>query len=290
LKDNGELGELMMKQNGRLITVWVPGNHGAGGSTVADGIGIGMQYLIGMKTLIVNFSGKWSYMERFLENDISIKYSMDYLKSFGQAIDFNHINTFSTQINNKLSIIPGTKLQSCGDEDDRKFEKCLLQRCLEGYDFVIADITTGIRDDNKALLDMSDIIIAVMTPNEIMLDDIVNELGKTQILKYLRDSKTIPVFNMMGYKNNIERELRRLSVKYDFEACFGINTDDSVFEACCKDKKMYTYMMNGLEKGTEAFPKQIEELCVLIAEKLGIVGYDSENTGASLIKRLFRRR
>ncbi len=276
----------MGKQSGRLIAVWVPGNHGAGGSTIADGIGIGMQYRTKLKTLIVNFSGKWSYMERFLENDINIKYSMDYFKSFGHVIDQNHISIFSTQINDKLSIIPGAKLETYPNQENGEFEKLLLEKCLEGYDFVIADTTTGIKASNQALLNRADIIIAVMTPNEIMLDDISNELGKAEILRYLHDTKTIPVFNMMGYKSNIEKELKRLSEKYSFEACFGVNTDDDVFEACCKSRKMYTYMMKGLENGVSGFPMQIDELCMLITQALGFEGCNHKNAGGSFMRKL----
>ncbi|MFZ5352216.1 MAG: hypothetical protein ACOZCL_05765 [Bacillota bacterium] len=261
----------MKKGKGKLITVWVPGNHGAGGSTIADGIGIILQYFISLQTVIVNFSGRYSYMERFFENEIDICYTMDYLKSFGCNINIQQLKTFATQINNRLSIIPGTRFGSDYSVRDMEFYDKVLERCLDAYDIVIADIVTGVKNENKALLDKADIIVAVMTPNEIMLDDIFSETGTIPICNYLTDRRTVPVFNMMSSKNT--RDLRRLSGKYGFDCCFGLDFDGMLFEACCRNRKLYTYIVSNLERGTSGFVEQMDELCTMLSERLGIDCY-----------------
>ncbi len=259
-----------MKRKGKLITVWVPGNHGAGGSTVADGIGIMLQHFLGLKTLIVNFSGKRSYLERFLQNDVDVSYSIDYLKSFGSNIEMHEINTFATKLNDRLSIIAGSALRD-GSGADNGFNEILLDRCLEGFDFVIADVEAGFKEGNKLFLNRADVLVAVMTPNEIMLDDIFNEIINIPICSYLNHDKTIPVFNMM-YENGA-RELKRLIYKYGFKSAFGLEYDIKVFNACCKDRKLYSFIKESLKRDTDGFVEQMDELCVLISERLGLDCY-----------------
>lgn len=260
----------MRDNKSRLITVWVPGNHGAGGSTIANAVGIALQHFTDKKTLIVNYGGPQSYMERYLEKDVDMRFSMDYLKSFDDSINAEHIKTYATPINEMLYIIPNSKISRDISKVGEDFNQRFLDEAKKVFDFVIVDIESGINKEKQMFLDKADIIIAVMTSNEIMLDDLHGSNSDNTIRSFLGDMKTLSVFNLLDPGENVEKELKYLNKKYRLKGSFGITYDNKAYKACCGDKKFYSFMKKHLsmKRSDTTLPDQIKELCGIITERL----------------------
>jgi len=269
----------MRDNKSKLIIVWVPGNHGAGGSTIANAVGIALQHFTDKKTLIVNYGSPQSYMERYLEKDVDMRFSMDYLKSFDDSINAEHIKTYATSINEMLYIIPNSKISRdismVGEDFNRKF----LDEAKKVFDFIIVDIESGINAEKQMFLDKADIILAVMTSNEIMLDDLYGSNSNYTVRSFLGDKKTLCVFNLLDHGENVEKELNHLNRKYKLKGSFGITYDNKAYKACCEDKKFYSFMKKHLnmKKGDATLPEQIKELCGIITERLYLPMDESED-------------
>lgn len=262
----------MRKNNNKLIVTWVPGNHGAGGSTIANAVGIAMQHLTDKKTLIVNYGSTKSYMERYLENDLEMRFSMDYLKSFGECITSEHIKTYATPINEMLYIIPNSKISSDIARVGEKFNELFIDEALKAFDFVVLDIETGMNKEKEMFLRKADFILAVSTSNEIMLDELFGNTCDPMITKFLTDSKTFCLFNLFDEHEDIEKKLKYLNKKYGLESSFGISYDRHAYKAACVDRKFYSFMKKhfDIQKNNAYLPEQVKELCGIITEKLYI--------------------
>lgn len=258
----------MRSSNGKLVAVWSPGLHGAGVSTVTDTVGFALQHFTGKKVLILNNSGCLSYMERFLENDIEIKYTLDNLKIFNGCINTEHIFTYATCINKNLYMIAGSKLGRNITGEDEFFDERLLQKCLEAFEIVIADLNTGIRDENEVFISKADAVLSVVTPNEIMLDDMLEGAGGSRLHEYIYDKKTIMVFNKLYDGWDMKKELKKLNKKYDLEFSFGLPYDGDVFAACCRDKQFYSFMSEQLRKKKTVYIEQTDDICGCLIERL----------------------
>lgn len=267
----------MRTNKGKLITVFVPGNHGAGGTTLASGIGISLQYFLNKKVLLINKSGSWSYMERFLDNEPGLKfnYTIDDLQAFNSSVNKDYIKTFATKINDDLFIIAGSSYSKDITVRDEAFEERLIEESLAAFDIVIVDVPTGVRHENLKYLDASDLILAVMTPNDIMLEDIYAKPAKEAEKQYLQAPNAVPVFNMMPEGQEYDKEMSRLNKKYKLDRSFGVIFDYSVRNACCTDRRFYTYLRSELDKANYVFPQQMKELCAMICTRLE-VDYPSE--------------
>lgn len=258
----------MRGMQGKLITVWSPGLHGMGTSTVTDAVGFAMQYLTDKKVLILNQCGRLSFMERFVEKDIKIKYTMDNLKIFDTSISAEHIYTYATSINENLYMVAGSRFERDITKEDKHFAEILLSRCLEAFDIVVVDTNTGIREDNLPFLDKADSIIAVVTANEIMLDDLLEASKSSHIKEYLYGGKALVVVNKLYDGRSMDRELRSINKKYDFEASFGLNYNGDVFDACCRRRQFYSFMMDELAREKAVFGSQVTDICDYLIERL----------------------
>lgn len=264
----------------KLITVWVPGNHGAGGSTIANAVGVALQHFTDKKTLIVNCGSPQSYMERYLENDLDMRFSMDYLKSFGDSIKAEHIKTYATPINEMLYIIPNSKISRDISKVGENFNQRFLDEAKKVFDFIIVDVESGINMEKQMFLDKADLILAVMTSNEIMLDDLYGSNSDYTIRCFLGDKKTLCIFNLLDPGENIEKELKHLNKKYGLKGSFGITYDNKAYKACCAEKRFYSFMKKHLsiKKSDAALPEQIKELCSIITERLYMPMEEQEET------------
>lgn len=280
----------MRENNSRLITIWVPGNHGAGGSTIANAVGIALQHFTDKRTLIVNYGSPKSFMERYLENDIDIRFSMDYLKSFGDSITAEHIKTYATPINEKLYIIPNSKISRDISRVGAQFNQRFLNEALKVFDFIIIDIETGINQEKQMFLEKADIIVAVLTGNEIMLDELYGNNGDASIKSFLNDDKTLCLFNLINSQEAIEKELKHLNKKYGLKSSFGVAYDAQAYKACCVDRKFYSFLKRQLamKKNDVALAEQIKELCSIISERLYIPMEEQEDNH-SLINMLLSK-
>lgn len=259
----------MRNKDSILIVTWVPGNHGAGGSTIANAVGVALQHFTERRTLIVNYGSPKSYMERYMERDVDMRFSMDYLKSFGDSISAEHIKIYATPINEKLYIIPNSKISSEISMVGEKFNKRFTEESLRAFDIVIIDIESGMNQEKRSFLERADIILSVMTMNEIMLDDLYGSNGDPLIKRFLNDEKTLRLFNMINLPLDIEKELKHINNKYNLKSSFGIMYDNEMQKACCTDRKFYSFMKRQLvsKRNTAGFPEQIKDLCGIIAEK-----------------------
>lgn len=277
----------MRDQMGKLITVWVPGLHGGGGTTVTSAVGIGLKHYSDKKILIINKSGNWSYLERFIEDDIKIKYTLDDLKVFNTGLEVEHIFTYATQIKDNLYMLAASKIDNKVSKVDDNFEDIFLNKCLEGFDIVIADVSTGIREDNNKYLEHADIILCVYPPNEIMLDDLYNN-SNVNIKYLLNNKKTLHIFNKMFDGWDILSELRKLNKRYNIENSYGLVFDGNIFEACCRRKKFYSYFTNELESCSSLFTYEISLICHYILATFNFLEIESTNK-PSLVSRVLSR-
>ena len=162
----------MRGEYGKLICTWSPVQYGVGSSTLACSVGFGIHCGYGKKVLIVNKGRCNNHMEKYLEKDIAVRYSMDNLKIFNAGIKAEHIQTYATQVNTDLYMIAGSRLKKGIVRESYDFDRLFIERCLEVFDIVVADIDAGVRKENKYYLEKADRIISVFAPNEIIIDEL----------------------------------------------------------------------------------------------------------------------
>lgn len=279
----------MCAAKGKLITIFNPGNHGDGSTTISTSLGIGLQYMSNKKVLLVNRSGSMSYMERYMENEVDAIYTYDTLKIFNNNISVKQLMTFATQINENFYLVAGSSLPKAINKAEDLFEDNFINECLTAFDAVIADVPSGVKEENKSYLERADLVLAIMRPNEIMLDDIFKKPGKDKLRQYIKMEKTLPVFNMLYSEWNIEKELMKLNKKYDLDYSFGIVSDGTLYEACNKKRQLYTYIRSEMTQQNNLFPQQIRELCEVVASRLDINLVEKLNVSKSIFERFFSR-
>lgn len=269
----------MRGAKGKLICIWSPMLHGEGCSTLACGIGFGVQHCSGKKVLIVNKSNSASHMERYVEKDIEIKYSIDNLKIFNRELKTEHILTYATQIKKDLYMIAGSRLNWDITKENNEFDKIFIEKCLAGFDLVIADLDTGVRDENRFYLDLADIISAVFTPNEIVIDELYDNPGVRDTLGYFKDGRSVSIINKLYDGWETDRVIGRYKSRYSLSDTFGLNYDGDVLNACCTDRNFYSFLMKELKKDKNIFIRQLSELCSFLIGRLYM-----ENNAAERIK------
>lgn len=258
----------MRDVRGKLISVFNPGKHGAGSTTIANGLGIALEYFTDKKVLLVNKSGCWSSMEKFIENDIQVQYTIDNLKVFNSSISAKMIETYATMINENLYMVAGSVISEEIHKQDFNFEERFIVESLKVYDIVIADLPARVRDTNEMYLEKADLIVAVTKYNEIDLDDIYIKPSYAESKKILTGNKTYTVINYMDSKLNIPKEVERLKKKYKFIHAYGFAFDGCITTACCKDRKMYSFLQDELDKENHVFPQQMKEFTDAVANIL----------------------
>lgn len=278
----------MREKRGKLIAVWVPGNHGAGGSTMANAAAITLQHITSYKTLLVNWGSSRNYMEQYLKNDVEFRFSLDHLKSFDLALQAEHIRTYATAINESLSVLPNCRFTYDLSKVASGFDALFIERALEAYELVVIDVEAGVTASNRFILDQADVILAVMNENIIALEDLyyTNDI----IRSYLNKDNAFAVFNGLHAENNERKQLRVLNGRLGLKSCWGISYDIKANKAACFEGRFYSYFKNVLDssKASESMPAQIQELCSIIAEKLFIPTAFSQQSSSVLSNLLGR--
>lgn len=258
----------MRGSKGKLICIWSPVLHGEGCSTLACALGFGIQNLSGKKVLIVNNSNSTSHMEKYVEKDIEIKYSMDNLKIFNTGIRTEHILTYATQVNTSLYMIAGSRFNKEITRENKDFDRLFIDKCLEGFDIVIADMDTGVREGNRLYLDQADNIIAVFTPNEIIMDELHQYTGMSEILDYFTNEKTISIINKLYDGWETKRVTGKFESKYSLNKSFGLNYDGEVLYSCCTDNDFYSFLMREIKREKNGYVKQLVDICDFLIDAL----------------------
>ena len=279
----------MRGARGKLICIWSPVLHGEGCSTLACSIGVGMHHFSGKKVLIVNKSNSTSHMEKYVEKDIEIKYSMDNLKIFNTGIRTDHILTYATQMNTGLYMIGGSRFNREITKENTDFDKLFVDRCLEGFDLVIVDVDTGVREENKLYLDQADNILAIFTPNEIVIDELFHQPAMQGVLNFFTDKKTVSIINKLYDGWDTGSVTSRYKSKYSLSRAFGLNYDGDVLNACCMDKNFYSFLMKEIKRGKDGYVKQLNDICSFMVSELCKEESTSDSIRyGSLFKRLLR--
>lgn len=280
----------MRANRGKLIAVWVPGNHGAGGSTITNAVGICLQHITDKSTLIVNFGSTRNMMEQYMKNDVDIKFSLDHIKSFDKGLKEEHIKAYSEAINKKLDIIAGSKISRSLSKIGAEFEEQFIECALESYELVVTDIEAGINSLSKPFLEYADLILAVMSESKIALEEVFNINNNT--LKYIASDKTIVVFNAVHSEKNEGKLLRELNNKLGLPSSYGIPFDIKANRAACYEGRFYSYLKQELDKNKQdgSFPKQISELSHIIAEKIFAAKKENQNNPGIISTLLNRAR
>lgn len=258
----------MREAKGKLICIWSPILHGEGCSTITNAVGFALNHYTGKKTLIVNKSGTLSHMENYIAHDIEIKYSMDNLKIFNSSIKSEHISTYATQINNDLYMIAGSRINREITKEDKGFEELFIKRCLDGFELVVVDMNTGVREDSGLYLNRADVILAVTAPNDIVLGKVFKYPGFMEVMQYLNDEKTVYIFNKLYDGWNTAKIVDRLKKKYSIRSAYGLNYDGDVLDACCTNLNFYSFMIKELKKSASEYAGQISDICEYLADRL----------------------
>lgn len=260
----------MRDKKGSLIAVWVPGNHGAGGSTIANSIGITLQHMTHKRTLIVNMGSPRNYMEQYLKNDVNTRFSMDHLRGFNMNINSELIKIYATSINDLLYILPNCRITTEMSKVEEGFYQRFLEKALEAYEIVIVDLETGLNWENQMFLNQADIILAVMNENEIMLKETFD--SSSVIRKFIKNDKTIPVFNGLHCAEDEFKTLKRFNNTLDLGGSYGVCFDIEANKAACCEGKLYSFFKKELNKKSSnvLMVEQIKELSGNVADKLFI--------------------
>lgn len=279
----------MRGEIGKLVCIWSPVLHGEGCSTLACSIGFGLQHRSGRRVLVVNKSNSTSNIEKFVEKDIEIKYSLDNLKIFGNGIRTDHILTYATQVNTGLYMIAGARLGKVITGENKEFDRLFIDRCLEGFDLVIVDLDAGIGEESRLYLDRADSVIAVSTPNEIAVDQLFNDPALKAALKYFIDERTVNVINKLHSDWETDSVVTRYKSRYSLRKSFGLDYDGDLLNACCTDKNFYSFFMNRVKCRKSDYMKQLSDICSFIAGELSIVENDNESIMHESLLNRFRR-
>ncbi|MGE5629798.1 MAG: hypothetical protein ACM3TR_01735 [Caulobacteraceae bacterium] len=269
----------MRGTRGKLITVFNPYKHGAGSTTIANGLGICLGYYTGKKVLLVNKSGCWSSMERFIEGDIHVQYTIDNLKVYNSSIKGNTIKTYATMINENLYMVAGSTISNEAERHDYDFEERFIEESVKAFDIVVADVPSGVKYENAKYIEKADIIIAVVKYNEIDLDDIYESAGMSNIRDCLSRDNTHIAVNFMDKDWDMPKETERLKKKYGLGETYGFAYDGSVINACCKKRKMYSYLCEELGSENNIFPQQLKEFTDMLMGKLGCCSIEKHKKG-----------
>lgn len=279
----------MRVSKGKLICIWSPVLHGEGCSTLACALGFGLQHHSGKKVLIVNKSNSISHMEKYMSRDIEIKYSMDNLKIFNTEIRTEHILTYATQVNASLYMIAGSRLKKEITRENNDFDRFFIDKCLEGFDIVITDMDTGVREENKLYLDHADKIIAVFTPNEIIMDELYKHQGMKTVFDYFIAEKTVSIVNKLYDGWDTRKILDKYMSKYSLSKTFGLNYDGDVLNSCCTNNDFYSFLMKEIKRDKNEYVHQLSEICDSLLDEL-YMGKNAVNgiKDKGIFKRLLR--
>lgn len=268
----------MRGEKGKLISVWSPVLHGEGCSTLACSIGFGIQHFTGKKVLVVNKSNSTSHMEKYVEKDIEIKYSMDNLKIFNTGIRSEHILTYATQVNTGLYMLAGSRLNREITKESIDFDRLFIEKCLEGFDIVVADIDTGIRAENRLYLDASDSIVAVLAPNEIIIQELFRNAEMRDVMGYFTDARTVNIINKLYEGWDSCRVIGRYNSRYSLTKTFGLNYNGDILNACCNDRNLYSFLMKEIRRRKNEYVKQLSRICEFLAGELSMEEEETEST------------
>jgi hypothetical protein len=145
---------------------------------------------------------------------------------------------------------------------------------------------TGVREENKLYLDRADNIIAVFTPNEIIMDELYQYQGLREVLDYFTDEKTVSVINKLYEGWETSKVIGKYISKYSLSKTFGLNYDGDVLNSCCTDNDFYSFLMKEIKREKNEYVKQLVDICDFLIDAL----YMEKNTANSIKNRgIFKR-
>lgn len=279
----------MKGEKGRLVCVWSPLLHREGCSTLACSLGFGLHRRSAGRVLIVDRSGSISGINSFLEKDIEIRYSIDNLKIFGPGIRADHIKAYGTQVNTELYMLAGSRLEKEPEIGNCEFDRHFIGSCLEGFDLVIVDVGAGMTERKDLYLDSADCIISVCTPDEVMLDQMLRGAIPKSALGHFSGEKTVHVFNKLHSSWEVHSVVGRYRRRYGLKKAFGFEYDGDLLNACCSDRKLYSFLTRRSGDRSCVYMKQLEAICSFVAGELSLAEKHAEaGSDGGLFSRLRR--
>ncbi|MGE5677707.1 MAG: hypothetical protein ACM3ZR_06575 [Pseudomonadota bacterium] len=279
----------MRGKKGKVICVWSPMQHGEGCTTLACSLGFGLHLKSRERILIVNKSDSIAGMEKLVEKDIAIKYSLDNLKIFNEGIRAEHILTYATHINSNLHMLAGSRLDRKITGVGTEFDRLFLEGCTEGYELTIVDLGTGTDTENSMYLEYADTVIAVVTPNEIMLDRLFSDYVRQAALDYFSGNKAVVVVNKLCSDWNVNSVIGRYRDIFSMDRVYGVSYDGELLSSGCIDRSMYSFFVNKFSGRKSECMQQLNQLCCDVADKLGIIWTGDEVLMPGSLFSRFRR-
>jgi hypothetical protein len=129
-------------------------------------------------------------------------------------------------------------------------------------------LDTGAREENRLFLEHADRIVAVVTPNEIILDELHKNPSMKGIYDYFSNSKAIHVVNKLYEGWDAGRVTARYRSRYSMDTVFALNYDGDVLNSCCTDRRFYSFLIKELKREKNEYAKQIAHICSFLTEEL----------------------
>lgn len=169
---------------------------------------------------------------------------------------------------NRLDILLGLKTPILEEhEKSLMLYKDMISAANKYYDLILVDLTKGVkRASTKALLNKSDLIVYVMPPNLMNIDNYIalrekDELvGSKKVLPLLAKSDETSSYNVRNTTRYIKEKETICCIPYDVRFMEAVNE--------ARTDRFFTSQKLSTSKNDEDFFKETDRTCVAIIQKL----------------------
>jgi hypothetical protein len=266
-----------MKKFGKLIVIWNPIQAELGASSLSISLGTILTKYDFKRTLLMNYSHDLD-MERYIEGDVDVAYSLDDLKVL-RSMTFDVLKMYVTSINDKLDILGGYKLPKDMVEGNKNYSLYCIEVALQKYDYVVVDISNRFR---TKILDRADIIISLLPFDRFKLD----KLTSSDVLPYVKKDNTICVFNKLPL--GLEDELKILR-NYNIKEYLYLPVDSNIHFYSVIKPRLYSYLVDNI-RSRDPYIEQVKELNHLVQGKTDPDLYNLDESKSSKLSSILRKK
>jgi pilus assembly protein CpaE len=202
------------KPKGKLITVFSP-KGGAGRSTIAVNLAIALQNLGDRKVALVDASLQFG--------DVAVLLNLQAARSIADLIpqikdlDTDMINGVLTPHSSGIKVLLAPSRPELADLVAPEHLKSIVQQLLTLFDYVVVDTWASLHDSMLGILDLSDRIILVVTPDIPAIKNAKLFFEVTDALQY-PEERALLVVNMADRKGAISVRDIESSIKHPVAA------------------------------------------------------------------------
>lgn len=209
-----EMAPKTAKPKGKLITVFSP-KGGAGRSTIAVNLAIALQNLGDRKVALVDASLQFG--------DVAVLLNLQAARSIADLIpqikdlDTDMINGVLTPHSSGIKVLLAPSRPELADLVAPEHLKAIVQQLLTLFDYVVVDTWASLHDSMLGILDLSDRIILLVTPDIPAIKNAKLFFEVTDALQY-PEERALLVVNMADRKGAISARDIESSIKHPVAA------------------------------------------------------------------------